>query len=128
MRGRSRGRDSRALERGSEARAPCWGSKGTASPLRLASYTRFATRCGGRARANCRLARGATFLGSATVGKRPRRSDGKGNSHWIQCNERGSMKTLRAPRRHAVNLRQRVSVCTALHFLLQNRMPHRAQL
>jgi hypothetical protein len=29
---------------------------------------------------------------------------------------------------HAVNLRQRVSVCTALHFLLQNRMPHRAQL
>lgn len=29
---------------------------------------------------------------------------------------------------HAVNLRQRVSVCTALHFLLQKRMPHRAQL
>jgi hypothetical protein len=30
--------------------------------------------------------------------------------------------------RHAVNFRHRVSVCTALHFLLQNRMPHRAQL
>ena len=57
MRGRSRERESRALERGSEARAPCLGSKDTASPPRLVTCARFATRCGGRARENARLAR-----------------------------------------------------------------------
>lgn len=36
------------------------------------SRARPATRCGGRARANARLARWATFLGSAMVGKTAR--------------------------------------------------------
>jgi hypothetical protein len=50
-----------------------------------------------------------------------------------ECRKRKTLLELHlvrpSPRpRHAVNFRHRVSVCTALHFLLQNRMPHRAQL
>ena len=96
-----------------------------------ASRARPATRCGGRARANARLARWATFLGSQWSGKRPATTFFV--FRWCKHAEKVRLQQLTveggAPRVvHAVNLRQRVSVCTALHFLLQKRMPHRAQL